>query len=152
MPKIVIADTSCLIVLDKIDLLHILPAIYKEIYITPEIALEYSRTLPNWIKIQHVLNQKTQKELEVKLDEGEASAIALALELGDCLLILDDLQGRKVANDLHLDFTGTLGVLVRAKKSGYITAIEPVLEKLKSIKFRISADVEQDILMQCNEL
>lgn len=152
MPKIVIADTSCLIVLDKIQALSILHKLYSEILITQEIADEYSSDLPGWIKIKSVTNLKKQKDLEVQLDSGEASAIALALELNDCLLILDDLQGRKVATSLNLEFTGTLGVLVRAKKSGYIPIIKPMLEELKKIKFRLSPEVEKDILLQCNEL
>ena len=78
MPKVVIADTSCLIVLNKIQLLHILHKLYKEI-------------------------------------------------------------------------TGTLGVLVRAKRAGLIVSIKPVIEQLKSIKFRISLEVEKDILVQCKE-
>lgn len=152
MPKIVIADTSCLIVLAKIQSIHILQKLYSEILITPEIAEEYSEQLPDWIKIKSVSNQQNQKKLEVQLDSGEASAIALAIELKDCLLILDDLQGRKVATTLKLEFTGTLGVLVRAKNAGHIASIKIILQELKKIKFRISAEVEKDILLQSNEL
>ncbi len=32
------------------------------------------------------------------LDDGEASAIALSLEMNDALLIIDELKGRKIAN------------------------------------------------------
>lgn len=152
MPKIVIADTSCLIVLGKIHSLSILPKLYNEVLITPEIADEYSSEIPEWIKIKKVSDTSNQKNLETRLDIGEASAIALALELKDCTLILDDLQGRKIASDLNLEFTGTLGVLVKAKKSGHIHLIKPLLEKLKEIKFRLSSKIEQDILFQCNEL
>lgn len=152
MPKIVIADTSCLIVLDKIQSLYILQKLYSEIIITPEIAEEYSEQLPEWIKIESVSNQVNQKKLEAQLDSGEASAIALAIELKDCLLILDDLQGRNIAKTLNLEFTGTLGVLVRAKHTGHILSIKSMLQELKNIKFRISSEVEKDILLQCNEL
>lgn len=152
MPKIVIADTSCLIVLNKIQSLSILHKLYSEILITQEIADEYSTKLPDWIRIMGVSNLKKQKELEAQLDSGEASAITPALELEDCLLILDDLHGRKVASSLNLEFTGTLGVLVRAKNSGLVRFIKPILEELKKIKFRLSPEVEKDILLKCNEL
>lgn len=49
------------------------------------------------------------------MDKGEASAIALAIELDDCLLIIDDLKGRKFANQIGLTIIGTIGVIVDAK-------------------------------------
>lgn len=80
MPKIVISDTSTLIVLDKINRLEILKALYSKLITTPEIALEYGQELPKWIVIESVSNKKYQKLLETQIDAGEASAIALAAE------------------------------------------------------------------------
>lgn len=56
--------------------------------------------------------------LQATLDPGEASAIALGSELQG-LLIVDDLKARKMASELQLDYTGTLGVLVEAKQKRY---------------------------------
>lgn len=150
MPKIVIADTSCFIVLQKLDLLTLLKQLYSEVITTPEVAEEYGEALPSWVLIQSSGNQFI-KEYESILDPGEASAMALAQTIPDSILILDDLQARKVAQKLALNFTGTLGLLAKAKTSGLIPSIKPVLLKLKSIKFRISPEVEEDILNQCNE-
>lgn len=63
-----------------------------------------------------VVNKHTQHNYSEKVDAGEASAIALALEMELPLLILDDLKGRKLASSLNLRYTGTLGVLVTAKQ------------------------------------
>lgn len=46
MPKIVIADSSCLIILSKIGKLNVLHWLYQEIYITPEIVTEFGEELP----------------------------------------------------------------------------------------------------------
>ena len=75
------------------------------------------------------------------LDSGEASAIALGLENPDSLLILDDLKGRKEALKLSLKVTGTLGVLVKAKKENHISEINSYLNALKSCGFRTSEKI-----------
>ena len=97
MQKTIISDTSCFILLEKIGELELLHKVFGEILITQEVADEYGSTLPNWISIQNPTNKKYQKILEASVDRGEASAIALAVELTDCLLIIDDLKGRNLA-------------------------------------------------------
>lgn len=52
MSRIVIADTSCLIILGKIDLLEILQSLFSEIWITEEVSKEYGEALPSWIKVK----------------------------------------------------------------------------------------------------
>jgi predicted nucleic acid-binding protein len=46
MPKIVISDTSCLVVLEKINELEILKNIYSEVVTTPEVSSEFKSPLP----------------------------------------------------------------------------------------------------------
>jgi predicted nucleic acid-binding protein len=86
------------------------------------------------------------------LDLGEASAIALALELENVLLILDDLKGRVEAEKLGFRITGTLGILFKAKKLGLIPELKPFIEKLKDVGFRISDKIEFEILRKSNEI
>jgi predicted nucleic acid-binding protein len=153
MPNItVIADTSCLIALSKIEAIELLNELYEEIYITEEIALEFGESLPEWVIIENVKNKKYQQLLDLYLDLGEASAIALALEKVDVLLILDDLKGRKEAEKLGFRITGTLGVLFKAKKEGLITELKSYIEKLKAVGFRISPKIEVDILRKSKEI
>ena len=142
MPStIIIADSSCLIALSNINALWILEKVYQKIYITNIIAKEYDLPLPNFIEIKEVINLNVQKALLGYLDPGEASAIALGLESSDSLLILDDLKGRKEALKLELKYTGTLGVLVRAKKENHISDISFYIIALKSNGFRISDNI-----------
>ena len=149
---IVIADTSCLIVLTKIGALDLLKELYEEVYITDEIALEYGESIPDWIIIKNVKNKKYQQLLHLLLDLGESSAIALSLEMDNVLLILDDLKGRKEAEKLGCRITGTLGVLFKAKKVGLISELKTYIEKLKSAGFRISYKVIEEILRRSSEL
>ena len=72
--------------------------------------------MPEWIVIQPVKDTKYQKILETQVDRGEASALALASELENVLLILDDLKARKLAVKLQFKTTGTLGIIHKAKK------------------------------------
>jgi predicted nucleic acid-binding protein len=81
MDKIIISDTSCLIALSNIELLDLLKDLYKEIIITREVQEEFGKKLPEWIKISDVKDKQKQSEVEKKLDKGEASSIALAIEL-----------------------------------------------------------------------
>lgn len=107
--------------------------------------------MPNWIIIQNPKDRKNQRLLEVTLDKGEASAIALALEQSNCRLIIDELRGRKLAKQLGLTITGTLGVLAEAKISGLIPLVRPLIDKIKQTDFRLSKQLEIEILKLIGE-
>lgn len=151
MQKTIVSDTSCLILLEKIDELDLLHKIFGEILITQDVADEYGSTLPNWISIRNPTDRKYQKILETSVDKGEASAIALAVELADCLLIIDDLKGRNLAQALGIKITGTFGLILEAKLSGKIESVKPILEKIKQTDFHFSKDIEKKILDKANE-
>ena len=85
------------------------------------------------------------------MDKGEASTIDLAIELDDCLLIIDDLKGRKFTNKIGLTIIGTIGVIVDAKLAGIINSIKPILTKIKPTNFRITEQLEAIILKRCGE-
>lgn len=92
MPRVVIPDTSALILFQKIDEFNLLKEIYRELITTPEVAEEFGEALPSWLKVKEVFDKKYQKFIETQVDYGEASAIALATEHEDVLLVLDDLK------------------------------------------------------------
>lgn len=90
--------------------------------------------------------------MTASLDKGEASAIAFAIEQTDCLLIIDDYKGRKYAEQLGIKITGTVGVIISAKYAGYIYSVKQVLNKIKQTDFRLTAELENEILEKSNEL
>ncbi|MCR5888870.1 DUF3368 domain-containing protein [Hymenobacter sp. J193] len=152
MPPVIIADTSCLILLEKIGELALLPQVFGPITVTGTVAKEYGLPLPEWAQVKHPQDLKQLQVLALTLDPGEASAIALALEQPDSLLIIDEQRGRRVAQQLQLTVTGTFGVLLQAKRSGYLAAIKPVLARIRQTNFRISAELETQVLRLAGEL
>ena len=150
-PKPIISDTSCLITLSNIGELDILQLLYKQIITTPEIVQEFGESLPDWIEIVSVSDKAKQELLEMQVDKGEASAIALALESENPFLIIDDNKARRLARNLKIKHTGTIGVIIAAKHKGIIDSIKPILEKIKTINFRISADLERQALLLAKE-
>lgn len=92
--------------------------VYGELITTPEIVEEFGEDMPDWIKVQSASDKKYQDFLATRIDSGEASAIALAAEFEDVLLLLDDLKARKLAIQLKFNITGALGVIHKAKQMG----------------------------------
>ena len=151
MPKTIISDTSCLIVLNNIGELDLLYKVYGPIITTFEIAAEYKEQLPNWIEITNVKDKYKQKLLEMQIDKVESSAIALALEIPNSTIILDDYKARKIALQLGLVCTRTIGVIIKAKLHGIISSIKPILQKIKETDFRLSEDIELQALKEAKE-
>lgn len=152
MPKTIISDTSCFIILTNIGELDLLHKVYGQIATTIDIANEYGEKLPEWVEIKDVKDKYRQQLLEMQIDKGESSAIALALETPDSTLVLDDYKARRIAEQLHLIYTGTVGVIIKAKRMGFIPSIRPLLEKIRQTDFRISIDIELQALKEANEL
>jgi predicted nucleic acid-binding protein len=152
MQKIIISDTSCLILLEKIRELELLHQLFGTITTTNEVALEFGHPLPNWFEIKQPLDSAYQKIIETNVDRGEASAIALAVEQDDCLLIIDELKGRKFAKQLGLKIIGTIGIFVQAKRLGIIPSIKPILSKMRQTNFRISTQLEETVLKLSGEI
>ena len=150
-PKIIISDTSCFIILSKIEALDVLQMVYGQILTTSDIAEEFGEDLPEWVIVKEVLDKSRQKILELQIDKGESSAIALAIEMPGSILILDDFKARKIAQQLGLKITGTLGVIIKAKLIGKIPSITPYLDKIKTTNFRISSEIEMQALKVANE-
>ena len=151
MHKTIISDTSCFIILSKINELDLLKKVYGQIFTTPDIVEEFDEMLPEWVIVENVSDKSKQRILELQIDRGESSAIALALEMPKSTLILDDFKARKIAQQLGIPFTGTIGVIIKAKLNGIIPSIKPYLEKIKETNFRISAEIELQALKEAQE-
>lgn len=151
MPEVVIADTSCLIVLTKIGELEVLRRLYGTVLTTAVVAAEFGKPLPEWVRLENAQDTQRQRELATQIDAGESSAIALALEKPDSIVILDDYKARQVASRLGVRLTGTLGVLIRATKEGVIPMLRPVLNRIRETDFRFSSELEAQALQAVGE-
>ncbi len=151
MPETIISDTSCFIILTNIGELDLLYKIYGQIITTIEVANEYKQPLPKWVQIKAATDKYRQQILETQIDKGEASAIALALEIPESVIILDDYKSRKIAERLQLKITGTIGVIIKAKLRGIIPSIKPYFEKIRKTDFRLTDEVERTALKEAGE-
>lgn len=137
----VIIDTTPLIALALINQLDVLRLLYTTVLVPPTVAQEVMAGGVRGIG-QRVFDQSTwlhvtpladprRAELLSDLDQGEAEVLALAQEINADLVIIDERLGRLHATRLGLTLTGTIGVLLKAKQIGYISAIKPFLFELQ---------------------
>jgi uncharacterized protein len=89
--------------------------------------------------------------LAADLGRGESAVLALALESASPLVILDDALGRRAAVLLGIPLTGTLGLLLDAKKIGLIETIAPLLDELDALRFRLSPATRTAVLNLAGE-
>ncbi|MCW5551524.1 MAG: DUF3368 domain-containing protein [Verrucomicrobiae bacterium] len=161
----VISDASVLICLGAVGQLDLLREFYSEILVPPAVWSEVTSagTRPGaaeaqaartagWLRFRSPTNSSLLASLTLSLDAGEAEAIALATELPGSLLLLDDGDARETALQMKLDFTGTLGVLLRAKHAGKLLALKPALDRLvRQHSFRVSQRLYEQALREAGE-
>ncbi|KGF73884.1 hypothetical protein DO97_05855 [Neosynechococcus sphagnicola sy1] len=155
-----VSNTSPILNLAIVDQLALLRQQFGQIQIPPavldELKIDEERPgshsiqtaiTAGWIQVQPVSNQFLVQLLRQTLDGGEAEAISLALELQAEWILLDERDGRKAAKSLDLQVTGVLGVLLRAKESGDLPSLQPVLEELtQNAGFRIAPELLARVL------
>ena len=157
---IVISDTSVITNLAAINHLQLLPQLHNRVSIPKAVYCELADIEPpvpgtlevqtaSWLEVREVVNREAVERLqnEVKLDPGESEAIALALELGADLLLIDERRGRAEADRLGIKITGLLGILVEAKRKNLINAVKPLIDALiATSEFRVSSALYNQIL------
>ena len=145
----VICNTSPLQYLHQLGVLHIVPALAPRVVVPPAVVEELSAgaaqgvLLPDvraldWIAICAPASAAVLS-LVTDLGPGETQVIALALENRDAVVVLDDAVARRVAETLGVRLTGTLGLLLDAKRARLIPAVTPLLDQLESLRFRLAA-------------
>ena len=149
MSERIVADSTCLIALERISYLDILPALFEPVLIPPAVAQEFGISLP-WLKLERLFDQTLVVALKMTLDDGEAEAIALSQEQ-KCRIILDDRQARNVGRHMGLRVIGTVGTLILAKQRGILPSIKPVLQNLDDTGFYVSAALKEEALRLVEE-
>jgi predicted nucleic acid-binding protein len=136
-----------LIAFTNIGRLNLLQTLCPAIITTPEVAAEYKYPLPPWITIRVVKDEAKIRSINTLLGLGESSAIALALETENVLVILDDKRARSYAKNVGLTYTGIVGLLRLGYKKGLIQDIDSIISALHSIQFHLPDNVE-DLIKQ----
>jgi len=157
----VICDTSPIQYLHQLELLHILPALSEGVIIPPAVIdeLAIGRTLGfnlpdleefGWVAVRRPASAAAVP-LVTHLGPGETQVLMLALEMPEAVAVLDDALARQVAEVLNLKLTGTLGLLIDAKKAGLISAVGPLLDQLQALRFHLATQTRIAVLKLAGE-
>ncbi|MCC7100209.1 MAG: DUF3368 domain-containing protein [Rubrivivax sp.] len=156
--RVVVSDAGPLISLGRLDLLALLPEVFAQVQV-PTLVLDECMARPDNADAQRIQAAVDRHWLVtcdaapiVKdgLDVGECAAIARALQIGAGLLA-DDQAARSCASELGIQVIGTLGVLVLAKRAGQLSAIKPLVERLRAGGQRLSQAAVAQALRAADE-
>lgn len=160
---VAVADSSFLIGISMIRQWGLLAAIVKKLYVAPTVWKEVvvkGQGRPASAEIQQadfierhsVRNTSGVRRLQIFLNRGEAETLVLAQEIGCPIVFLNERRARKVAQSAGLQTMGVLGVLLVAKRKGFIASIRPLLESLLQQGFRLSHVLCDSVLREAGEL
>jgi len=157
----VISDTSPLQYLHQAECLDLLPALYGSIFVPEGVEAELASgrargvSLPDlgkldWVQVLPAPHRRILP-LAVDLGRGEREVLALAMERTGALALLDDSLARHFARYLEIPFTGTLGILLKAKAAKYLEAVRPVVDRLQALGFRLASQTRSSVLELAGE-
>jgi len=130
---IVVSDTSPLTALLTVGQGDVLTKLFHEVVIPEAVRGELLRShpqLPDWLRVAGVKDTARVKQFTQSVDNGEAEAIELALELHADRLLIDERKGRKLAVQEGLSVIGLLGVVLLAKRKGLVSSARTLLQRL----------------------
>lgn len=158
----VVVNTTPLIALSRVGQLGILKKVYGEVIIPEAVYRELSikedsvckRAVDSsldWIRVDKIKNQMAKSMYKTQLHDGEVEVMILAKEITADVVIIDDANAKKHAKYLELPVTGTLGVLIKAKKEGYVGELKPILQQMVECGIYISQGLIEWCLKQTGE-
>jgi predicted nucleic acid-binding protein len=149
----IVSNTSPLIALDHLGDLDLIPQVLGGgLLIPPAVAREFQGgSVRSWIEVRPLQHPLGPKILQASLGAGESEALALAMEVGADLTLLDDKAARRLALTLRLPLLGTLGLLLKAKELGLIKEIRPKLIALRTLPFHIAPKLYAAVLKDARE-
>lgn len=157
----IIVNTSPLQYLHQTGQLDLLQKLFGRIIVPGAVAAELAAgrrlgvSLPEpetlaWIDLRNPTSP-VGGLLSWDLGAGEAAVLSLALEQSGSWVVLDDKLARQAAVHLNLPLLGTAGILLRAKKAGHLRLIQPVLNRLSDLGFRLTPATARNILHLAGE-
>ena len=154
---IVVADATPLIALAKINKLDILADLFDRVILPQSVYDEVVTQAADkagsadikkadFFDIRSASDQSKVRYLLATLDAGESEALVLAEELAADLVLLDEKKARGIAEKIGLHYTGTIGLLLAAKKKGRVKSLRPLLDELRAKSFRLGETLYLQIL------
>ena len=157
---LIVSNSSVIIALARICRLDLLErlfgrilvpeAVWREITVEGKPGSEKVRRA-RFIHVERVRSERLASLLKEFVDDGEAEAIALALDISADILLVDDRDARDLAKKLGLQVMGTLGVLALAKYRGLIQEVKPIIDELVGSGFWISSRILKEFLRESGE-
>ena len=157
----VIVNSTPIIALSKVGRLGLLQqmygeiiipyAVYQEVTEKNDAAVRAIKDNASWMHIVRIYDQADRKMYKARLHEGEVEVMILAQEIHADLVIIDDLAARKTAEYLDLTLTGTIGILVKAKRLGLISEVMPIIKEMESHNIYFSESLISRIRKLANE-
>ncbi|MFH0821851.1 MAG: DUF3368 domain-containing protein [Pseudomonadota bacterium] len=152
MKGIVVSNTGPLIALALIGRLDVLRLLFDEILVPLPVheeileggaagvgVADYAHA--SWVS-RRTLRNPLDPLVRSILDKGEASVIQLALEEQADWVLIDERKGRRIARDIYrLNVIGSAGVIVEAKRQGFVTCVGDTLSRMKEAGYWIHADI-----------
>lgn len=153
------SDTSVISNFWQLGEIKILETLFTTLYIPRAVKDELNQLaskIPfqniSWIIESNPIDRDVVAQIERLLDKGESEAISLALEFPDSLLLIDEKAGREYAQLNGVKITGTLGILLSAKKEQLIPQIKQIVDRLDNeLGFRIHPNLKKKVLTLANE-
>ena len=160
--KIAISNTSPLLYLYRIGLIHLLGELFEAVWVPDavkrelEIGRQEGYDVPslealNWIRCVNP-EAMPSEWLALDLGPGELAAMALALEYPEYIVLLDDLLARRTAEAAGLKVWGTLRVILTAKRRGLVARVEPYVDRLAEAGMWLSPEIRVRILRLAGEI
>ena len=159
--RLTLCNTSPLLYLNLIGQLDILPALYQTVAIPTDVKDELLVGQQQGISVPDVDNLSWKKVTALKdrtliplitdLGPGEAELIGLGRQHPGSRLILDDTLGRRIASLNKLTFTGTVGVVIKAKQAGLVPTVRPIVMALRQSGLWLGDDLIRAVLRQAGE-
>ena len=153
---IVVSDTSAITALLQIGQVELLSALYGDVFIPEAVRDELTATykkLPAFIRVVPIADSAYCARLLKELHAGEAEAIVLAKEIKADNLLMDELDGRRVATREGVHVIGLLGVIIEAKLRGLIPSAVKISERLeREAHFHVADSIKEIIFREAGEL
>jgi predicted nucleic acid-binding protein len=154
---LIVADTGPLISLAAIRQLDLLDTLFYQVAIPEAVWNELESridelSIPEVRRFQNNIMQVSHyQEINVNLGFGEKEAILLFEEIHADRLLIEDSDARLFAEARGIHCTGTLGILIEAKKKGFLSVLRPLCLELLAKDRYFSVSLLNQILVAYNE-
>jgi predicted nucleic acid-binding protein len=157
--RVFVVDSSALIFLSKIESLPLLSRLATKVVVPASVHREVLAGKHHqlvgigslaWLRLEPDILLPAEIA-SWGLGDGESQVLAHAVSVAWSEAVVDDLQARQCARTLGIAFTGTAGVILRAKLNGSIPAARPLLEELLRVGMYLSGNLVETMLAEVGE-